>query len=183
MCALETMSLLISGIYKNCSPLNATRIIQNTGCIGCTQRLNTSYLAGLKDVIFVTFQHPVALYRSDLGGAIQEQSTTLHLEGEKPPKSHIFFFYYFIEVGWDWAHLVRRPLIGLLYQHRVTDEHGACGGMRNVTVNLSTRRKPTLVTLPPPQIPYYVTWVWTRTDAVGSRRLTSWVGPRHSSSG
>jgi hypothetical protein len=27
-------------------------------------------------------------------------------------------------VGWDWVHLVRRPLIGLLYQSRVTDDVG-----------------------------------------------------------
>jgi hypothetical protein len=35
-------------------------------------------------------------------------------------------------VGWDWAHLVRRPLIGLLYQPRMIDDDdcGAVGGMR-----------------------------------------------------
>jgi hypothetical protein len=32
-------------------------------------------------------------------------------------------------VGWDWVHLVRRPLISLLYQPRtIDDECGAVGG-------------------------------------------------------
>jgi hypothetical protein len=35
------------------------------------------------------------------------------------------------EVGWDWDHMVRRPLFGLLYQPLVIDddECGAVGGM------------------------------------------------------
>jgi hypothetical protein len=34
-------------------------------------------------------------------------------------------------MGWDWVHLVRRPLIGLLYQPRMTDdEFEAVGGIR-----------------------------------------------------
>jgi hypothetical protein len=27
-----------------------------------------------------------------------------------------FFFFWFLGVGWDWLHLVRWPLTGLLYQ-------------------------------------------------------------------
>jgi hypothetical protein len=56
-------------------------------------------------------------------------------------------------VGWDWVHLVRRPLIGLLYQSRMMDECGAFGGMRIGKENRSTRRKPAPVPLSPPQIP------------------------------
>jgi hypothetical protein len=38
----------------------------------------------------------------------------------------------FLGVGWDWVHLVRQPLTGLLYQPRMidVDECGAVGGMR-----------------------------------------------------
>jgi hypothetical protein len=28
-------------------------------------------------------------------------------------------------MGWDWVHLVRRPLIGLLYQPGMMDKYGA----------------------------------------------------------
>jgi hypothetical protein len=40
---------------------------------------------------------------------------------------YLFFFYW---VRWDWVHLVRRPLLGPLYQLRIIDECGADGGMR-----------------------------------------------------
>jgi hypothetical protein len=54
--------------------------------------------------------------------------------------------------------LVRRPLIGLLYQLRmIDDECGAVGGMRIGRENRSTRRKPAPVPLSPPQIPYDLT--------------------------
>jgi hypothetical protein len=44
--------------------------------------------------------------------------------------------------GWNWVHLVRRPLTGLFYQHRtIDDECGVVGGMRIGTGNWSTRRK------------------------------------------
>jgi hypothetical protein len=93
--------------------------------------------------------------------------------------------------------LARRPLTGLLYQplmidddvcirvgHKAgpctatfndidDDECGAVGGMRIDRGNGSTRRKPTTVTLCPPQIPHDLTWARTRADAVGSRRLTA----------
>jgi hypothetical protein len=59
-------------------------------------------------------------------------------------------------VGWDWVHLVRRPLFGLLYQPRMIDddECGAVGGKRLGRGNRSTRRKPAPVPLCPPQIPH-----------------------------
>jgi hypothetical protein len=52
--------------------------------------------------------------------------------------------------------LVRRPLIGLLYQPRMIDDGdcGAVGGMRIGRGNRSTGRKPAPVPLCPPQIPH-----------------------------
>jgi hypothetical protein len=40
---------------------------------------------------------------------------------------HVVFF---SGVGWDWVHLVRRPLTGPLYQTRIIDECGEFGGTR-----------------------------------------------------
>jgi hypothetical protein len=45
---------------------------------------------------------------------------------EYEPK-HFFLLFEFLGVGWDWVHLVRRPLTGLLYQPRI-DECGAFDG-------------------------------------------------------
>jgi hypothetical protein len=89
-------------------------------------------------------------------------------------------FFLFLGVRWDGVHLVRRPLIGLLYQPRMIhdDEYGAVGGMRIGRENRSTRRKPTPVPLYPPQIPHDLTWARTRAAAVGSRRLTAWAMAR-----
>jgi hypothetical protein len=84
-------------------------------------------------------------------------------------------FFYFSFLGWDWVHLVRRPLIGILYQPRmIEDECGAVGGVRTGRGNRSTRRKPASVPLCPPQIPHDLTWARTRTAAMGNRRLTAW---------
>jgi hypothetical protein len=48
----------------------------------------------------------------------------------------------FLGVGWDWVHLVRRPLTDLLYQPRMIDyDCGAVGGMRIGMGNRSTREK------------------------------------------
>jgi hypothetical protein len=66
--------------------------------------------------------------------------------------SRIFFFE-FLEVEWDWVHLVRRPLFGLLYQPRMIDEYGVFGGMIIGKGNRSTRRKPAPVPLRPQQKP------------------------------
>jgi hypothetical protein len=62
-----------------------------------------------------------------------------------------FFF-----VGWDWVHLVRQPLIGLLHQRGMIDgdECGAVGGMTIGRGNRSTWRKPAPAPLCPPQIPH-----------------------------
>jgi hypothetical protein len=53
------------------------------------------------------------------------------------------------------------------------DEYAAVGGIRIGRGNRSTRRKPALVPLCPPQMSHDLTWARTRTDAVGSRRLTA----------
>jgi hypothetical protein len=72
------------------------------------------------------------------------------------------------------VHLVRRPLIGLLYQLRMIDDDcGAVGGMRIDRGNRSIGRKPIPVPLCPPQIPHDVTWARTPAATVGSRGLTA----------
>jgi hypothetical protein len=81
-------------------------------------------------------------------------------------------------MGWDWVHLVRRPLIGLLYQPWMVDKYGAIGGMRIGRGKLSTRRKPAPVPLCPPPTSHDLTWDRSRTTAVGGRRLTSWAMAR-----
>jgi hypothetical protein len=89
----------------------------------------------------------------------------------------------FLEVGWDWVHLVRRPLIGLFYQPRmIDDECGAVGVMRIGRGNRSTRRNAAPVPLCPPQIPHDLTWARTTAAAVGRQRLTAWAMPRFTSS-
>jgi hypothetical protein len=47
-------------------------------------------------------------------------------------------------MGWNWVHLVLRPLFGLLYQPQMRDDEdwGAVGGMRIGRGNRSTRKKP-----------------------------------------
>jgi hypothetical protein len=70
----------------------------------------------------------------------------------------LFFhdFFSFLEVGWDWVHLVRRPLTGLFYQPQMIDydEYGAVGGIKIGKGNRCTRRKPAPVPLCPPQLPH-----------------------------
>jgi hypothetical protein len=48
----------------------------------------------------------------------------------------------FIWVGWDWVHLVRRPLFGLVYQPWIfdDDECAGIGETEAVVENLSQRR-------------------------------------------
>jgi hypothetical protein len=83
---------------------------------------------------------------------------------------------FFLLVGWDWVHLVLRPLFGLLYQPQmIHDECGAIDGMRIGRGDRSTQRKPAPVPLCPPQIPHDLTWARTRVAAVGNQRLTAWA--------
>jgi hypothetical protein len=76
-------------------------------------------------------------------------------------------------MGWDRAHLVRRPLFGLLYQSRMINECEAVCGMRIGRGNRSNRRKLSTSALCPPQIAHDQNW-----DR--SRRLTSWPMTRPS---
>jgi hypothetical protein len=79
-------------------------------------------------------------------------------------------------VGWDWVHLVRQPLTGLLYQPWMTDdERGAVSEMRIGRGNRSTQRKPAPVPLCPSQNPHDLTWAQTQATAVESQRLTAWA--------
>jgi hypothetical protein len=54
------------------------------------------------------------------------------------PIPKTFFFLSFLGWGWDWVHLVRRSLFGLLYQPRVIDEYGTFRGTRISRGNRST---------------------------------------------
>jgi hypothetical protein len=95
-------------------------------------------------------------------------------------RTSIFLFLLLLLMGWDWVHLVLRPLTGLLYQPQMIDggDCGAVGGMKIGRGNRSTRRKLGPVPLCPPQIPHDLTRAWTRADAVGSQRLTAWAMAR-----
>jgi hypothetical protein len=85
-----------------------------------------------------------------------------------------FLVFYFLGVGWDWVHLGRRPLTGLLYQPRmIDDECGAVGGMRIDRGNRRTWRKPAPAPLFPLEIANDLSWARTRAAAVGSRLLTA----------
>jgi hypothetical protein len=81
-------------------------------------------------------------------------------------------------MGWDWVHLVHRPLVGLLYQLWVTDGCGVFGEMRTARRNRNTQRKPTPVPLRGPQTPHDLIWVRLLGTAMGNRRLTAWVMAR-----
>jgi hypothetical protein len=90
----------------------------------------------------------------------------------------LLHFFFVCGVGWDWVHLVLRPLTGILHQPRMIDddECEAVGGMRIGRGNRSTRRKPA----PVPLCPHDLTWDRTQVAAVGSRRLTAWAMARPS---
>jgi hypothetical protein len=107
----------------------------------------------------------------------RRQIIVLTKAGHWPLPSALVLLLCFVVVGWDWVHLVRRPLFGLLYQPRMIDdvECGAVGVMRIGRVNRSTRRKPAPVPLCPPQIPHDLNWARTGVATVGSQRLTAWA--------
>jgi hypothetical protein len=89
---------------------------------------------------------------------------------------NILIFLSFLGWGETLVHLVRRPLIGLLYQPRILDDEcGAVGGIRIGRGNRNTRRKTNPVPLCPPRIPYFLTWARTRAAAVGTWRLIAWA--------
>jgi hypothetical protein len=90
-----------------------------------------------------------------------------------PLRQHFVFFSWAGEALW--AHLLLRPLVGLLYQPRIIYEYRAFGGTRIGMGNWGTQRKPAPVPFCPPQIPYDLNWDWNRAAAVGSRRLIAWA--------
>jgi hypothetical protein len=89
----------------------------------------------------------------------------------------VVFFFLVLGMGWDWIHLVRRPLLGLLLQHQMINDDvcEAVGGMRIGRGNRSTRRKLAQAPLCPTQIPHDLTWDRTRAAVLGSRQLTTWA--------
>jgi hypothetical protein len=114
---------------------------------------------------------------SDLGFRVQRHLPSL--AGTFPLQLPSWTSFQFLGVGWDWVHLVRRPLVGLLYQPRmIHDKCGVVCGMRMDKGNRSTRRKPAPAPLCPPQIPHDLTRAWTLAAAVGSRRITAWAMAR-----
>jgi hypothetical protein len=68
-----------------------------------------------------------------LNGKILDPSQTIMVISWAPSKPRKAFpqtfFFYFLVVGWDWVHLVRRPLLGLLYQPRMIND-GECESNR-----------------------------------------------------
>jgi hypothetical protein len=97
---------------------------------------------------------------------------TLEILHTLPLKHNIFQF---LEVRWEWIHLVHWTQFCLLYQPwMIDDECGAVGGIRFGSRNRSTWRKPVPMPLRPPQIPQDLTWDRTQAATVGSRRLTVW---------
>jgi hypothetical protein len=76
-------------------------------------------------------------------------------------------------MGWDWVHLIRRPLINLSYQPRKGGEYWTLGEMIIGRGNRSTRSKPAPVPLCPSQILHYLIWDRTRAVAVWSRQLAT----------
>jgi hypothetical protein len=125
-----------------------------------------------------------AFYYRKLRSVMQR---ALHLQyyelggGSNSPTDTSFYFFGCCET----VYLVRRPLIGLLYQSSMIDDHDDCeavGGVRIRKGNRSTRRKPAPVPRCTPSIPCDLSWDQTRTAAVESPLLTAWpvarlIGP------
>jgi hypothetical protein len=78
-------------------------------------------------------------------------------------------------VGWDWVHLVRQPLIGLLYQPGMIDEYEAFLVEWELTKETEIFKKTYSMPLCPPQISHGPTCDRTQAAAVGSRQLTTWT--------
>jgi hypothetical protein len=89
-------------------------------------------------------------------------------------------------VGGRLSHLVHCPLLGLLFQPRMMmmmmmmtytqiDECGVVDGMRIVTGDRSTRRKPPPEPLRQPQASHDLTWDRTRPAAVWRLGLVAWA--------
>jgi hypothetical protein len=58
---------------------------------------------------------------------------------------NVWLFFKFL-VGWDWVHLARRPLFGLLYQPRMLD--GECEAVGGMKIGMGIRLGETLPKFP-----------------------------------
>jgi hypothetical protein len=117
-----------------------------------------------------------ASYYDQVHNTVNLLSTWIHNLHVRQCHTNLSFLF-FLGVGWDWVHLVRQPLFGLLYQPRTIgdDECGTVGRVRICRGNRSAWRKPAPVSLRPPRITYDLTWARTRAAARGSRRLIAWA--------
>jgi hypothetical protein len=90
------------------------------------------------------------------------------------------YFLFFLFLWGGTKSLGTAATSGPLYKHQMIDEGdcGAIGGIKIGRGNRSTRRKPALAPLCPPQIPHEQTRARTRAAAVGSQRLTAWAMAR-----
>jgi hypothetical protein len=88
---------------------------------------------------------------------------------------NIRHYFFIIVSGLRLSPLGTAATTGLLYQPQMIDDGdcGEIGGMKIGRGNQSTRRKPALAPLYPPQIPHDQTRARTRAAAVGSQRLTA----------
>jgi hypothetical protein len=100
---------------------------------------------------------------------------------QKHLSAYIIIFFIFL-MGRDWAHLVLRPLFGLLYQPQMIDD-GDCGAVGGMRIGRETE----VLGENLPQCRFvhhksHMTWpgARTRAAAVGSRRLTAWAMARSS---
>jgi hypothetical protein len=92
-----------------------------------------------------------------------------------------FYFFQFLEVGWDWVHLVRQPINWpTVPAPDIRWWCGAVGGMRIGMGNWSTRRKFVPVPLCPSQNSHDLNRVRTQGAVMGSQRLNAWaMGSTH----
>jgi hypothetical protein len=67
--------------------------------------------------------------------------------------------------------LIHRPLLGLLYQSRMVNEHETVNEIKIGKENRSTRRDHAVVPLRSPQFTYDLIWDLTQVTAVGIWRL------------
>jgi hypothetical protein len=86
---------------------------------------------------------------------------------------YLALFYSWGGVGWDWVHLVPRPLAALLYQLRMTDE---CGAMM---WDLAAEDEVIGGNLPQLRFVHHkshnLTWYRPRAARLRSRQPTAWL--------
>jgi hypothetical protein len=79
-------------------------------------------------------------------------------------------------VGWDWAHLVRWPLLGLLYQPQtIDDDVWNSRWNENWQGKPSNGRIPVLAPLCPPEIPHGMIWAGSRAAAWAMARPRNYL--------